>query len=81
MALPGVVELANVIDLASVIDVLAASLPIATPLVLAALDGILCERAGTFAVGLEGQMLAGAFLGVIGTHAARASASVWRLAP
>jgi simple sugar transport system permease protein len=56
-------------DPALVLDFLAASLRIATPLVLAALGGILCERSGTFAVGLEGQMLAGAFLGVVVTHA------------
>ena len=49
-------------------DFLAASVRIATPLLLAALGGILSERAGTFAVGLEGQMLVGAFCGVIGTH-------------
>jgi hypothetical protein len=55
-------------DAAIWIDILAASVRIATPLLLAALGGILAERAGTFAVGLEGQMLAGAFLGVIGTH-------------
>lgn len=55
-------------DAAVLLDFLAASLRIATPLVFAALGGILCERAGTFAVGLEGQMLAGAFLGVVATH-------------
>jgi simple sugar transport system permease protein len=55
-------------DAAVLIDFLAATLRIATPLLLAALGGILCERAGTFAVGLEGQMLTGAFLGVLATH-------------
>ncbi|MFE8645352.1 ABC transporter permease [Sphingomonas sp. NCPPB 2930] len=55
-------------DAAVILDFLAASLRIATPLIFAALGGILCERAGTFAVGLEGQMLAGAFLGVVATH-------------
>ena len=54
---------------AVLLDFLAASLRIATPLIFAALGGILCERSGTFAVGLEGQMLAGAFLGVMATHA------------
>jgi len=49
-------------------DFLAASVRIATPLLLAALGGILSERGGTFAVGLEGQMLVGAFCAVIGTH-------------
>lgn len=55
-------------DAAVFADFLAASIRIATPLLLAALGGILSERAGTFAVGLEGQMLVGAFCGVIGTH-------------
>jgi len=50
-------------------ELLAASLRIATPLLFAALGGILSERAGVFAVGLEGMMLTGAFAGVIATHA------------
>jgi general nucleoside transport system permease protein len=50
-------------------ELLAAALRIATPLLFAALGGILSERAGVFAVGLEGMMLTGAFAGVIGTHA------------
>ncbi len=48
------------------IDFLAASIRIATPLLLAALGGILSERAGVFAVGLEGMMLAGAFAATVG---------------
>ena len=55
-------------DAGTIVDFLAAALRIATPLLLAALGGILCERGGTFAVGLEGQMLAGAFFGVVATH-------------
>src|SRR5262245_15633917 len=50
-------------------EILAAAIRIATPLLFAALGGILSERAGVFAVGLEGMMLAGAFAGVIATHA------------
>lgn len=50
------------------LDFLAASLRIATPLFIAALGGILSERAGTFAVGLEGQMLFGAFCGIAVAH-------------
>ncbi len=45
---------------------LAAAIRIATPLLLAALGGILSERAGVFAVGLEGMMLAGAFAAIMG---------------
>jgi simple sugar transport system permease protein len=50
------------------IEFIAASLRIATPLFIAALGGILSERAGTFAVSLEGQMLFGAFCGVAVAH-------------
>lgn len=56
-------------DAALILDFLAAALRIATPLMLAALGGILAERSGTFAVGMEGQMLAGAFVGVLTAHA------------
>jgi general nucleoside transport system permease protein len=51
------------------IELLAAAIRIATPLLLAALGGILSERAGVFAVGLEGMMLAGAFAATIGAWA------------
>src|SRR5438105_3972137 len=50
------------------LDLLAAAIRIATPLAFAALGGILSERAGVFAVGLEGMMLAGAFSGVFAAH-------------
>jgi len=53
----------------SLAEILAAAIRIATPLLFAALGGILSERAGVFAVGLEGMMLSGAFAGVIATHA------------
>ncbi|ARP80362.1 hypothetical protein CAL12_05620 [Bordetella genomosp. 8] len=45
----------------SVLDFLASVLRIATPLLFGAMGSILSERAGVFAVGLEGMMLAGAF--------------------
>jgi ABC-type uncharacterized transport system permease subunit len=48
-------------------ELLAASVRIATPLLFGALGGVLSESAGTFAVGVEGMMLAGAFGGAIVT--------------
>jgi general nucleoside transport system permease protein len=57
------------------IEFLAATIRIATPLLLAALGGVLSERAGVFAVGLEGMMLAGAFAATVGAWAS-ASAGV-----
>ena len=56
------------------VELAAASLRIATPLLLAALGGILSERAGTFAVAIEGMMLAGAFGAAIGTMSAGSTA-------
>ena len=53
-------------DAALMVDFLSATVRIATPILMAAMGGILIERAGTFAVGLEGMMLSGAFFGVVG---------------
>jgi ABC-type uncharacterized transport system permease subunit len=55
------------------IDFIAASIRIATPLLFAALGGILSERAGVFAVGLEGMMLMGAFAALVGAWASDSS--------
>lgn len=53
-------------DAALMVDFLSATVRIATPLLMAAMGGILIERSGTFAVGLEGMMLGGAFCSVVG---------------
>jgi general nucleoside transport system permease protein len=50
------------------VDLLAAAVRIAAPLALGALGGLISERAGVFAVGIEGMMLAGAFGAAVGTY-------------
>jgi ABC-type uncharacterized transport system permease subunit len=47
------------------IELLSASIRIATPLLLVALGGVISELGGTFAVGVEGMMLMGAFGGAV----------------
>ena len=59
----------------AVVELITAAVRIATPLFFAALGGILSERAGVFAVGLEGMMLAGAFGGVLASHLIGSSAA------
>ena len=41
---------------------------LATPIILAALAGAICNRAGVLNFALEGMMLLGAFLGIVTTY-------------
>ena len=49
-------------------ELLATTLRISTPIILAALGGTICEKAGVINIGLEGMMLAGAFAAVYISH-------------
>ena len=53
-------------DIASINDMVAASVRIATPVTLAALGGVFCQKAGIFNIGLEGMMLMGSFVVICG---------------
>lgn len=47
-------------------ELLAGTIRTATPILLAALGGLLCERIGIFNIALEGLLLLGAFFGIFG---------------
>jgi len=49
-------------DFASLLEILDSTLRLATPLLFACLAGLFSERSGIFDIGLEGKMLAAAFL-------------------
>ncbi|GGL52480.1 ABC transporter permease [Wenxinia marina] len=49
-------------DLLTILQILDSTIRLATPLLLACLAGLFSERAGIFDIGLEGKMLAAAFL-------------------
>jgi len=57
-----------------VIGLLAATLRLATPLILGTMGELFCERAGILNLGIEGTMLLGAFVGLV---VASASGSLW----
>ncbi len=48
-----------------VVSLLSGGLIFATPLVFGAMSGIVCERSGIINIGIEGQLLFGAFLGAV----------------
>jgi ABC-type uncharacterized transport system permease subunit len=62
-------------DIAMINDIIAASVRIATPITLAALGGVFCQKAGVFNIGLEGMMLIGSFAVICGVQ--MSGGSVW----
>src|ERR1700742_352538 len=54
-------------DSVFIVGLSTAAVRIAAPLTMGALGGLISERAGVFAVGIEGMMLAGAFGAAVAT--------------
>ncbi|AKT36690.1 ABC transporter permease [Chondromyces crocatus] len=61
-----------------VASMIATTIAVATPLILGALSGVLCERAGVVNLGIEGMMLTAAFFG---WASASYASTVWGLPP
>ena len=55
--------------MSALVAIAALALVKATPLIFAALAGVICERAGILNIALEGGLTAGAFAGVVATNA------------
>lgn len=64
----------ELLETSVIISVLAATIRIATPVLLAALGELVAERSGVYNMGVEGTMLMGAFTAYL---AAAASGSLW----
>lgn len=62
-------------ELSAINELIGASVRIATPITLAALSGVFCQKAGVFNIGLEGIMTVGAFAAAVGVGFS--GGSVW----